>query len=95
MVVAPGGIVHVGIDAAREQLVEFAVEGGPAQQLVAHVVPREGGQVAEIEDERMAQGDRLGQPGARREDLEDAVRPGPRLGQPVRHRLDHGVPPSG
>ncbi len=89
MVVAVGRVVHIGIDAPREELVEPGVERGTAEQLPAHVVPGEGGQMAEIEDERVPERDRLGQPAAGREDLEDAVRAGPGIGQPVGHGLDH------
>ena len=89
MVVAVGRIVHVGVDPAREQLVEGRVERGPLQHAAAHVVPGEGGQVPEVEDERVAQRDRLGKPASGREDLEDPIGSRPRVGQPVRNRLDH------
>ena len=92
MVVALRRIVHVGVDPAREQLVEGRVERRPLQHATAHVVPGEGGQVPEVEDERVAQRDRLGEPALWREDLEDPIGARPRVGQPVRDRLDHVTP---
>ena len=91
--VAVAGVVHIGIDAAGEELIERGVEGGPCEDTHAHVVPGEGGEVPDIEDERVAQRDRLGEEGPGREDLEDPVRARPYASEPLTNRLSHGEPP--
>src|SRR2546430_11225474 len=92
MVVAAGGIVHVRVDAAGEQVIEGGVERWPLEQGAAHMVPCEGRQVPEVEDERVAQRDRLGEPAVRRQHLEDPIRACPCIGEPVRHHLNHVIP---
>jgi hypothetical protein len=42
------------VDAAGEQRVEFGREGGPALVGAPQLVEGEGGQVAQVEDERLA-----------------------------------------
>ena len=73
--VPPGrvGVDADRVDAALEEPVEVRPEGRAAQ-----VVPGEGGQVAEVEDERMAQGDRLLPPRLLGEETEQAVGSSPR-----------------
>src|SRR2546422_2769354 len=56
------------------------------------MVPCKGRQVPEIEDERVAQRDRLGEPAVRRQHLEDPIRACPCIGEPVRHHLNHVIP---
>ena len=90
--VAVGRVVHVGIDAAGEELVERGVERGPREDAPADVVPGEGGEVPDIEDERVAQRDRRSEEGLGREHLEDPVRAGPHAGEPLTHRLSHVEP---
>ena len=74
----PEAVPFHGIDPAREQVVEGRVERRPPQDAAADLVPGEGGQVPQIEDEGLAQADGLrGQrPGS--EELEERVGPGPR-----------------
>ncbi len=95
MTMAVSGIVHIGIDAAGEQLVEGRVEWDAVEDTHADVIPREGRKVPQIKDEWMPQCDGLGQPGVLYQDLEDPVGALPGGGEPgfgggpILHSLDH------
>jgi hypothetical protein len=77
MGVAAGGVVDVGVDPAVEDLVELRVELWSPEHAPADMVPGEGRQMSEVEDERMAQGDRLLEHRVRGDDGEDSIRPLP------------------
>jgi hypothetical protein len=66
MVVALRRIVHVR-SIPRENSSSKVASSGGRSHAAAHVVPGEGGQVPKVEDERVAQGDRLGEPAPGRE----------------------------
>ena len=75
---------RVGVDADRSRCrarraCRAPAEGGRAEDAAPEVVPGEGGQVAEVEQERLAQRDRLLQPGLVGEDAEQA---GPSAARP-------------
>src|SRR5262249_16108184 len=86
-------IVHVGIDAAGEELVESRIERRPTEHAAAHVVPGEGGKVTHVENEGMAQGDGLREIAFGLEQSKDAVCAGPLAVEPLDHRLGHIDPP--
>ena len=86
---AVGGVVDIGIDAAGEELVESRVERWASENPGADVIPGEGRQVADIEDEWVAQGDRPREESPRDEHLEDAVRARPDGGEALTHCLSH------
>src|SRR5678815_1726352 len=87
MIVTVRRVVHVGVYAAGEQVVEGCIERGSLKEARADVIPREGGQVAQIEDERVAEHYGLLEPGPGRENGKDPIRTRPRVGQPLLHRL--------
>jgi hypothetical protein len=93
MSVTVGRVVDVGIDAAREKLVEARVERRQAKDAGADVIPREGRKMAHVEDEGMAQGNGLGEKSPGGKDLEDPVRARPGSGEPLDHCLSHVRPP--
>ena len=57
MRVTARGVVHVGIDAAIEHVVEAGIERRALKDSAADVVPRECREMAHVEDERVPQGD--------------------------------------
>ena len=67
-------LVHVdGVDAALEEEVEVGLEGGPPEDAAADLVPGEGGKVPEVEEQRLAQRDRLLDPGLVGQEREEPV----------------------
>ena len=90
MVVTPLRVVHVGVDAAREDVVELGVERRAAQRAGADMVPGERRQMPDVEDERMPERDRPCQERVGLQRREDLVRALPGAGE----SLDHGVHPA-
>ncbi len=88
-------VVDVGIDPPVEDLVEARIERRSPKEAPAHVVPGEGRKMPEVEDKRMAEGDRPFQHRVRGDDGEETIGPVPHgpepLGQIELDSRSHGV----
>ena len=80
------GVGVEGVDAAFKQLLKSVVERRFAERAAADLIPREGRQMAEVEDRRMPQRDSARLPSVVGQEREQRVAPGPRTLQASERR---------